>query len=110
MTNEERIQALHTRMDTLRRLRDRQGTGAICAANVVLTICLILLVFSGGGLHPGGTVGIYSGATMLFEGTGAYVLIAIIAFMVGVIVTVALMRYRKKEADQSNTLREKDEE
>ena len=102
MTNEERIRSLHMRMDALRRVRERRKTGAIGAAGVVLTICLILLVFSDGGLHPGGAAGLYSGATMLFEGAGAYVLIAIIAFMAGVIVTVAIIRHRKKEADQSD--------
>ena len=110
MTTEERVLALHARMDALRRVRERRKTGAIGAASLVLTICLILLVFSGGGLHPGGAVGLYSGATMLFEGAGAYVLIAIIAFMAGVIVTVVLIRNREKEIDQNNPIREEDEE
>ena len=107
MTAEERVASLHAKMDALRRVRERRKTGAIGAASLVLTICLILLVVSAGGQHPGGAAGLYSGATMLFEDAGSYVLIAIIAFMVGVIVTVTIMRRRMKEADQSNTRREK---
>lgn len=100
MTTEERVLALHARMDALRCVRERRKTGTIGAASLVLTICLILLIFSGGGLHPGGAVGLYSGATMLFEGAGAYILIAIIAFMTGVIVTIVLIRQQRKKTDQ----------
>ena len=95
-TNKERIQALHARVAAMQRQRERRKTGAIGAASVVLTVCLLFMVFSG-GMHPGGAAGLYSGATMLFEGAGPYVLIAVVAFMAGVIVTVALIRSRKKE-------------
>ncbi len=110
MTNEERVRSLHNRMDALRRAKERRKTGAIGAAGTVLTVCLVLLVFGSGKLHPGGAAGLYSGATMLFEGAGAYVLIAIIAFTAGVIVTAAIMRKLKKEADKNNTVQEKNEE
>ena len=106
-TNEERIQALHARVAALQRQRERRKTGAIGAASVVLTVCLLFMVFSG-GMHPGGAAGLYSGATMLFEGAGPYILIAVAAFMAGVIVTVVLIRSRKKETgptgeNQENT-------
>lgn len=104
-TNEERIQALHVRVAALQQQRERRKTGAIGAASVVLTVCLLFMVFSG-GIHPGGAAGLYSGATMLFEGAGPYVLIAIAAFMAGVIVTVALIRSRKKENSPAGDDRE----
>ena len=107
-TNEERIQALHARVTALQHQRERRKTCAIGAASAVLTACLLFMVFGGEEMHPGGAVGLYSGATMLFEGAGPYVLIAIVAFMAGVIVTVALIRSRRKETgpageDQENT-------
>ena len=105
MTNEERIQALHARVAAMERTRERRKTGAIGAASAVLTVCLLFMVF-GGGMHPGGAAGLYSGATMLFEGAGPYVLIAIVAFMAGVIVTAVLIRNRKKETDRSKEGRE----
>ena len=110
MTNEERIQALHARVAALQRQRERRKTVAVGAASVVMTVCLLFMVFGGGGIHPGGAAGLYSGATMLFEGAGPYVLIAVVAFMAGVIVSVAIIRHRKKEADQSDTTREQYEE
>lgn len=58
------------------------------------------------GIHPGGAAGLYSGATMLFEGAGPYVLIAVVAFMAGVIVTVAIIKNRKKENSQISENRE----
>ena len=101
MTNEERVQSLHARIDALQRVRERRKTRAIGAASVALTLCLILSIFSGGGTHLSGAAGLYSGATMLFESAGAYVLIAIIAFMAGVIVTVVLLRGRAKREEAS---------
>lgn len=99
MTNEERIQALHARVAVLQQQRERRKTGAIGAASVVLTVCLLFMVFSD-GIHPGGAAGLYSGSTMLFEGAGPYVLIAIVSFMAGVIVTVILKRQQARN-DQS---------
>ena len=106
MTNEERIQALHARVATLQRQRERRKTGAIGAASVVLTVCLLFMVFNS-GIHPGGAAGLYSGATMLFEGAGPYVLIAVIAFMAGVIVMVILKRNLKK--GNSETAKKQDD-
>ena len=96
MTNEERIQTLHARMAGLQQARERRKTGAIGVSCIGLAFCLLLMVFDG-GMHAGGAVSLYSGATMLFEGAGPYVLIAIVAFMAGVIVTTAPIRNRKKE-------------
>ena len=94
MTTQERVESLHARMDALRRTRERRKTGLLAATSVALTLCLVFLIFGAGGQHLGGSAGMYSGSTMLFDGAGLYVLIAIIAFMIGVIVTVVIMRKR----------------
>jgi hypothetical protein len=104
-TNEERIKALHARVAALQRQRERRKTRAIGAASIVLSVCLLFMVFNS-GIHPGGAAGLYSGATMLFEGAGPYVLIAVVAFMAGVIVTVAIIKNRKKENSQISENRE----
>ncbi len=101
MTADERVAALHQRMTALRRAREKQKTGAIGAACVVLALCLSLVIFTGSGGHPGGTASMYSGAAMLFEGSGGYVLAAVIAFMAGVIVTVLLIRRKNRKQDHS---------
>ena len=97
MTSEERVTALHERMDALRNRRERRKTAAIGAAGAVLSICLFLIIFVGGGTHAGGSAGIYSGATILFEGAGGYVLAAVLAFMAGVVVTVMILKKKQNQ-------------
>ena len=96
-TPEERVLALHARMDALLRARERRKTSFLGAGSALLTLCLLLVISAAGAAHPGGTAGLYSGATMLFEGAGPYVLIAVVAFMAGVIITAALLRKRYKQ-------------
>lgn len=77
----------------------RQTRCALCAC---LTACLTSLVF-GGAAHTGGAAGVYSGASMLFESAGAYVLVALLAFMAGVAITVVLKRQQRKESKDRKT-------
>ena len=84
MTDEEKVEALHKKMRTYRKKKDRR-VAAICgAAGSVLFLCLFLLVGLGDGFHAGATAGKYSGAALLFDGIGGYVLIGVIAFIIGV--------------------------
>lgn len=101
MTAEERVYALHARMDALREKQERRKTAALGAGCGLLGACLILLIGSSGTAR-GGTAGPYSGATKLFEDAGGYVAIAVAAFMAGVIVTAVLIRkrYRTKTAEK----------
>ena len=94
MTAGERVTALHLRMAALRERRERRKTAALGAGCAWLAVCLAALIF--GGSHPGGTAGAYTGATMLFENAGGYVLAAVLAFMLGVIITVLCFRIRTK--------------
>ena len=106
MTSEERVESLHVRMAALRRVRERRKIRFLGASGAALALCLVLLIFGEGAVHTCGTAGLYSGSMMLFEGVGAYVLVAIIAFMMGVIVTVVLKGYRKKGTGQTSKDRE----
>ena len=98
MTKEEKIRSLHERMDVYSRKLDRQKTTLFGAASAVLAISLIVIIFVGGGTLIGEAGSMYSGATMLFENAGGYVLLAIGSFMVGVVVTVLCIRYRKRKS------------
>ncbi len=106
MTAEERVAALHARMDALRRVRERRKTAALGAGCGALAVCLCLLVFSRDSAR-GGTASPYSGAAMLFENAGGYVLAAVIAFMAGVVVTAVLIR--KKNRTENEAKQEKRE-
>ena len=65
-------------------------------------LCCARLIFDGGAAHSGGVAGTYSGAMMLFENAGGYILAAIIAFMAGVLITALLIKNRNKKEDFQN--------
>jgi hypothetical protein len=98
-TAEERVASLHVKMERRKRLREQRRTGLIGGSCVVLSLCLAVCIFAG-GTHNGGTAGMYSGATMLFEGSGGYVLVAVIAFMAGAAVAMLLIRQKGKLTQQ----------
>ena len=100
MTAQERVSALHARMDTLKRAREKRKTALIGTGCGVLAACLLLLVFGGAG-QRGGTAGAYSGATMLFDNAGGYVLVALCAFAAGATITLMCVK-RKKSASGKN--------
>jgi hypothetical protein len=97
MTTEERLAALHTKMNERRRMRERRRTGYIGACCVLLSVCLVLLIF-GSGAHNCASAGIFSGSMMLFEGSGGYVLIAVVAFMAGAAITILLIKKKERDA------------
>lgn len=81
-------------------------TGSICPASSQLTIgrrCtmgmtayLVALAF-GSGLHPVGAAGVHADTSILFENAGNHVLTALLAFMLGVVLTAVLLCIRKRE-------------
>ena len=79
MTDGERLDALHTKMEDRRRKKERRLTFAAGAGCAVSAAGLGFLIIDGTA-HTSGTAGTYSGAAMLFDGSGIYVLIAVIAF------------------------------
>ena len=90
MTDEERIQELHRKMAARKRLKENIRTLASGVSSLILFTGLLVLIGSTGLTHRGATAGLYSGATLLFESAGSYVLTALIAFMAGVVITVIL--------------------
>ena len=104
MTTDDRITSLHQKINELRVKQERQKTVAYGAGSIVLTACVIMLIInvSEGTKAAGGTAGLYSGATMLFENAGGYVAAAIAAFMVGVIVTVICIKQRTKHEKEQD--------
>ncbi len=94
-TASEKVADLHQRMETRKRVREKRKTSALSAACAGLALCLMLLIFGGGKAHLGGTAGLYTGATMLFDGAGIYVLVALLAFMTGVAVTIFCIHRQK---------------
>jgi len=105
MTPEERVGSLHTRMNELKRVRERRKTAILGALSLVLAVCLCIAVF-GGAAHSGGAAGEYSGATILFENAGGYVLAAVLAFMAGAGITALIIRKRMKKSQEEQEKQE----
>lgn len=96
-TAEERIESLHERMEERRQKRERRKTGLIGTCSAFMAVFLVLSIL-GGATHNGGTAGMFSGSTMLFDSAGGYVLVAVIAFMLGATIVVLLIRQKNKKA------------
>ena len=97
MTDAERVQALYERVKRLQRKRERRKTASLSVACTGTGLCLMLMIFGGGGAHRGGTAGLFTGATILFEGAGVYVLVALLAFMAGVVITLLCLRRQRHQ-------------
>ena len=94
-TQAERVSSLHERMEARRRMLDRRKTGALRMLAAGMAACLVLVICAASAAYPGGTAGPYSGATMLLENAGAYVLVALAAFLVGAAVTLICLRQQR---------------
>ena len=95
MTAEERLASLHARMAQLQRKRERRKTAVLGAAFTGMAVCLMLTLFWKTP-SKGGPAGLYSGATMLFEDAGGYVMTAAAAFMAGVVITAVIIWKRRQ--------------
>ncbi len=95
-TTEELILAVHARAATLRRKR----IASAGAASGALMVALAALIGRLGGLTHRPAAEGYAGASMLSEDAGGYVLAAVLAFMLGVVVTVACVQGRKRKTDR----------
>lgn len=109
-TQEELVVSLHERMDGRKRMQERRKTGMLRAATAIMTMCLLLVIYGESAARYGGTAGQYSGATMIFENAGAYVLVALLAFMTGAAVSVACIHKQRKERKEEKDNEEKDNE
>ena len=98
MTKEERVASLHNRIAEKKRKRQKMITCCMGAVNMVLFV-LMLVIIKQEGLVLSGFSGDYTGA-MLFDNVGGYVLLAVVAFMLGVGVTVMCIYLSKKNKSE----------
>ena len=104
-TSEERVQEMHRRMgalETAKTRRYRLVSAVSCAACFALTIGLALVMSRLHTETPGGVPG--SAAASIFTGREAlgYVVIAILAFCLGALVTILCFRVRKHTEENRN--------
>lgn len=117
-TNEERINAMHARASELnkqrraRQVRIMQAAGAAVsfAATIVLAVCVPRLADfetepAGSPLGQAGTSGIMNASIFSNSAALGYVVIALIAFLLGVTLTIFCFRLREwqKHKDEQET-------
>ncbi len=102
-TNEERARLVHKRTAEIKRKRQKQMRRAFDM--ICLSACLILIVGIG-SFMPGLATGIAAGEIQHASGTASlvgshaalgYILMGIMAFLLGVCVTVLLYRLRRRK-------------
>lgn len=96
-TAEERIEVLHSRAHALKMERNVAWMKGLGGASGTLALCLVVLLsVMGKGGHDISGSG-YAGTSLLSDDAGGYVLVAVIAFAVGVAITAILIRYRRND-------------
>ena len=96
-TAEERIEELHHRADKLEQRRVGRQAAIFGGISAVLLAALVITAWriSGGAANLANET--FAGASLLDSSAGGYVLAAVIAFFVGVIITVIIFRFRKRK-------------
>lgn len=95
--SEERLMKMHKRAAELKRRREKAGIRILGTVSAGLTVCLILIMQQTQGLHHELMSSQNTGSSLLSSSVGGYILVALAAFFAGVIVTVVIIRYRKRE-------------
>ena len=95
-TAEERKMRLHERASELRRegLKKAVLRAAWSSLSLIIALTTAVIGFSGGASVL--TDGNLAGSSLLSDSAGGYVLTAVIAFTAAVVITVILMKRRKK--------------
>lgn len=98
-SKEERISLIHTRAARIKRRQDKNiitGIGSLCAVLLILLSGMMNMLVTSSKLSD--STGMYAGSSLLDASAGGYVLTAIVAFMVGVIITVICKKYVKRKS------------
>ena len=95
-TDQERIIMMHKRAGELKRKRDRMQLCVLSISCMALLVCLTgVTMLLDGGRH-GVAAGTAAATSILAESAGGYVLVGVLAFMAGVLITVLILRGRDR--------------
>ena len=95
-TTEQRIAVLHLRTRQLRRRREKTVLSGLALLSLLLFVFLTRLSAVPAGIYSGSTGDSFTGASLLDESIGGYVMTAVLAFMTGVFITAAIIRHRNR--------------
>lgn len=107
---EKRVELVKKRMYEYRRRKERHRVYHLSALSA---LCALLFLSLAGALgtvqiQPMDAAGMY-GAILLHEGVGGYVLVAMTAFVLAVVITVICMRLHEREKKQQKQKKEQKE-
>ena len=95
-SSEERIRLMHQRAAGIQRDKDRGRLITAGGISTALFVVLLSLTIYLQGL-TGYLGGQFTASSLLSDSAGGYVLVAVIFFMLGVLISVTLIRYRRKK-------------
>ncbi len=97
-TKDEALEEIIKRGRKIREKRNKRITGTLSTATVISTFILFLSISIFTGNVVTGTNSAYGSFLLPTEVLG-YVLVAVIAFVMGVIITVIIKKYKRTEND-----------
>ena len=106
--NAERARLARRRAAVLARRVRLRGIGGLGAVSAALFAARIAAMGAVTGPDSAAVTGA-SGAMLLYEDAGGYVLVGVAAFTAAVLITVACIRYRDKNMRKTQTKEESDE-
>ncbi len=95
-TTEQRISALHQRTAILRHRKERSILYRLAVVSLILLLSLMRLTWISSGSIPEARENL-TGASLLNENAGGFVMTAVLAFMAGVCLTVFVIRMRYRD-------------
>ncbi|SDJ64922.1 hypothetical protein SAMN04487760_11076 [Lachnospiraceae bacterium G41] len=98
-TKDEALEEILKRGRKIREKRNKQITGVLSTTTVILTFILFLSISIFTGNVVTGTHSAYGSFLLPTEVLG-YVIVAVIAFVMGVIITVIVRQYKRKENER----------
>ena len=100
-TTDEMIHAVHERVTVIRRRQENRRIAIAGSGCTMLFFLLSFLVISRGGVQHQIQSSEYSGASLLADDVGGYVLVALAAFMAGAAI-VAVLRTKRRNGRKDN--------
>ncbi len=96
-TTEQRITALHQKTEALYRQRERDilSVLGVCSCCLSAALLWIWAFFAGNSAEVSGDT--LTGASLLEENIGGYVMAAVLAFMAGTCITAVIIRRRNRK-------------
>ena len=95
-TAEQRAAAVHRRTEELRRRREKSMLFLTAVCSCILLAVLVPLTARLAGPSAEDPGDVFTGAALLDESAGGYLLAAVLSFMAGITVTVLCIKYRDR--------------